>query len=86
MNGLTQEQVKAKFNRAADVLISQGYVAVSPISIYQSVNDWQEATRDNIKTMLECDELHLLPCWQESRSAQLKRDIALRLGMHIKYM
>jgi len=41
--------------------------------------------RNDIKKMLECDEVHMLPDWQESRGAQLERDIALRLGMHVVY-
>jgi Domain of unknown function (DUF4406) len=35
--------------------------------------------------MLQCDEVHLLPCWNESRGAQLERDIAIRLGMNVVY-
>jgi len=48
-------------------------------------SNWDDTVRADIKTMLECDEVHLLPDWQESRGAQLERDIAVRLGMQIVY-
>ena len=49
-----------------------------------------EETRDEtmrfcIGLLLECDELHLLPCWQDSQGARLERDIAMRLNIPIVY-
>ncbi|HXS38248.1 MAG TPA: DUF4406 domain-containing protein [Flavipsychrobacter sp.] len=85
VSGLPREQVKDKFNRVASELSAQGYNVVSPVSITQRSKSWEEAIRSDIKNMLECDEVHLLPCWQESRGARLERDIALRLGMQIVY-
>lgn len=84
--GLPQDQVKEKFSRVISDLSQQGYVVVSPVSLYNQTPNWQDGARDDIKTMLECDELTLLPCWQESQSAQLKRDIAIRLGMNVTYL
>ncbi|NDC41298.1 MAG: DUF4406 domain-containing protein, partial [Chitinophagia bacterium] len=46
---------------------------------------WKDAIKNDIKRMLDCDEVHLLPDWQESRGAQLERDIAIRLGMQVVY-
>ncbi len=85
ISGLPREQVTDKFNRVASELSAQGFNVVSPVSITQRGKSWEEAVRNDIKNMLECDEVHLLPCWQESRGARLERDIALRLGMQIVY-
>jgi hypothetical protein len=41
--------------------------------------------KNDIKKMLECDEVHMLPDWQQSKSAQLERDIAIRLGIPVVY-
>ena len=85
VSGLPEEQVREKFERAASELKEQGHIVMSPVSIDERAEDWEGTLRNDIKTMLDCDEVHLLPCWQESRGAQLERDIALRVGMNIVY-
>ena len=62
-----------------------GYHVVKPDAVTDDTKTWGEAVRNDIKKMLECDEVHLLSDWQDSRGAQLERDIALRLGMQVVY-
>ncbi len=84
VSGLTEAQVREKFARAASQLSEDGNIVLSPVN--DKAESWNSKTlRNSIKTMLDCDEVHLLPCWQESRGAQLERDIALRLGMNVVY-
>jgi hypothetical protein len=83
ISGLPKKQVKNKFNLIAKQLTGQGYKVVKPLAVEDEASD--ETVRNDIKKMLECDELHLLPDWQESRGAQLERDIALRVGMDLVY-
>jgi hypothetical protein len=85
ISGLPKGQVKDKFNLIATRLTGMGYHVVEPSTINDDSLPWDHAVRSEIKKMLECDEVHLLPDWQESRGAQLERDIALRLGMHVVY-
>lgn len=85
MYGLPAEQVREKFERASTDLRNQGYEVVSPASDLHPDDSWESTMRHSIKSMLECDEVHMLPCWQESRGAQLERDIAVRLGMDVVY-
>lgn len=35
--------------------------------------------------MCHCEEVYLLPGWQESQGATLERDVALRLGIKVIY-
>jgi len=79
ITGLPKGIVKDKFNTMARQLSGMGYQVVKP----DAVTD--DAVRNDIKKMLECDEVHLLSDWQDSRGAQLERDIALRLGMQVVY-
>lgn len=83
--GLPAEQVREKFERASARLKDKGYKVISPASEPLPRDNWESTMRQSIKTMLECDEVHMLPCWQESRGAQLERDIAVRLGMNVIY-
>ena len=85
MYGLPESQVREKFEKAAADLEDKGYRVVSPASDMQRGMSWEDTMRHSIKSMLDCDEVHLLPCLQESRGAQLERDIAIRLGMDVVY-
>jgi hypothetical protein len=77
--------VREKFNKIASQLKGMGYNVVKPAAVTDDNKPWDDCVRSDIKKMLECDEVHLLPDWQDSRGAQLERDIALRLGMHVVY-
>jgi hypothetical protein len=85
ISGLPKTAVRDKFNMITSQLKDQGYEVINPQPAYADDITWDEAVRGEIKKMLECDEVHMLPDWQESRGAQLERDIALRLGMEVVY-
>ena len=85
ITGLPKGHVIDKFNMMARELSGMGYQVVKPEAVTDDTKPWGDAVRTDIKKMLECDEVHLLPDWQESRGAQLERDIALRLGMQVVY-
>ena len=86
ITGMPIAQAAQKFNTMAIKLSSMGYNVVKPDALlHQEAAIVNNATRNDIKKMLECDELHLLPGWQQCRGAQLQRDIALRLGMELVY-
>ena len=85
VTGLPKDKVKSKFNMIANQLHGMGYQVVRPIGVGDDTLTWEASMRNDIQKMLECDEVHMLPDWQESRGAQLERDIALRLGMQVVY-
>ena len=85
ITGLPKNNVTEKFNLVENQLSGKGYQVVKPIGLTDDSKTWNDAIRNDIKKMLECDEVHLLPDWQESRGAQLERDIAVRLGMEVVY-
>lgn len=83
ITGLPKTAVQSKFDIIGEELAGKGYQVVKP----EALSDESKASdvRNDIKKMLECDEVHLLSDWQDSRGAQLERDIALRLGMQVVY-
>ena len=85
ITGLPKMDVKDKFDQMAHQLIAMGYHVVEPIGVTDNSKPWDDAIRYDIKKMLECDEVHLLPDWQQSKGAQLERDIAIRLGIQVVY-
>jgi len=85
ITGLPIGEVKQKFNTISNELTEKGYQVVKPLAISGDSRCWDDVIRNDIKQMMECDEVHMLPDWQESRGAQLERDIALRLGIQVVY-
>lgn len=85
ITGLPKSHVTEKFSVVSNQLERAGYSVVNPANVTDEPITWDTAVRNEIKKMLECDEVHMLPDWQESRGAQLERDIALRLGMTVIY-
>lgn len=85
IKGLPKGYVKDKFNMIANRLTRMGYQVVKPAAVTDDTQPWDDVVQSDIKNMLECDEVHLLPDWQESRWAQFEREIALRFGMQIVY-
>lgn len=95
VTGLPIEKVKTKFQNKVNELLAAGYDVVNPVAkvaFYNQyerpdrpLNGWNEEMRFCIKQLMDCDELHLLPCWKDSAGAQLERYIALRLGMPVIY-
>jgi hypothetical protein len=85
ITGLPKKDVKEKFNIVARQLGAMGYHVVEPVAVTDDKTPWDDAVRNDIKHMLECDEVHLLSDWQDSRGAKLERDIAIRLGMQVVY-
>ncbi len=83
--GLPHHDVKVKFDRIASKLKNLGYQVIKPATISDNNPTWEDVMRADIKRLLECDEIHMLPDWQESKGAQLERDIAMRLGMEVVY-
>lgn len=85
ITGLPKSHVKRKFDVIAKELKNLGYKVVKPVAVTDDTKPWEDNARDDIQRMLKCDEVHMAPDWQESRGAQLERDIALRLGMQVIY-
>lgn len=45
---------------------------------------WQEHMRADIRDMMDCNAIHMLPGWRKSRGARLELLIALKLGFAVE--
>ena len=67
ISGLPEAVVKAKYDRAKEVVRSHGYEPVSPIDYISPTTDWHTAMRICIPLMLQCgaytivDPVHTTP-------------------------
>jgi len=89
VTGLPEKEVEAKFANKTKQLTEQGHSVYNPVGQLWAAGlkhePWDVLMKAAIPMMLQCDELHLLPCWKESKGARLERDIAHRLDMPIIY-
>jgi hypothetical protein len=100
VSGMPEHIVKAKFDAKMFELLEKGIFPLNPVLEIKSTNrerqqlglpKWTDKTHRNkimrqcVIWLAECDEIHLLPDWQESKGAIDERDIALKLGIKIVY-
>ncbi len=87
VTGLNNISVSKKFQLKEQELTAQGHIVFNPVRFIEMNKlqhlEWADIMRECITHLMQCDELHLLPCWQISKGATLERDIAHRLGMPI---
>lgn len=86
MSGIAEYNYPA-FEDAAKKLRDLGYIVKSAHEVKHPDNGvpgsitWAEYMRRDIKVLLGCDCICLLPGWSESRGAKLENRIACELGM-----
>ncbi len=86
MSGIPLHNFPA-FEVAASTLRAQGHIVVSPHELepvdHAAPKTWEYYIRQDIKHLMECDHLVLLPSWRESRGAMLEYHIAVVLGFRL---
>jgi hypothetical protein len=75
------------FHEAARLLRAAGYTVTNPAELDAQdagkTLTWEQYMRRDIKALMDCDGVALLPGWTESRGANLETEIAGRLGMKL---
>ena len=83
MSGYPDFNIPA-FNDAAAKLRAKGLQVISPPEIDGSTDKtWDQYLRQDLKALLDCHHIVLMPGWQESRGAKLEHAVAVGLGMRV---
>lgn len=70
------------FLEAARELRARGHEVINPAELGEHDGwTWEQYLRRDIKAMLDCEGIVMLPGWVNSKGASLEYDIANRLGM-----
>jgi hypothetical protein len=69
------------FNAEAARLRALGYDVINPAELNPPGKSWQECMRVDIREMMDCDTLVVMPGWCASSGAHLEIHIAHRVGM-----
>lgn len=70
------------FNRAAAEFRARGYHIENPAE-NPPCDSWGSYMRAAVRQLTTCDRVLMLPGWQESRGAQIERELALDLGIPV---
>lgn len=73
------------FNSAAGQLRALGYEVINPAEKQSELGEltWEEYLREDLRDMLTCDTIALLPGWEASKGAHLELHVAHRVGMAV---
>lgn len=85
MTGLPDLNFPA-FHVAAAELRAQGHTVVNPAEKQEEGQPdmtWSDYMRIDLRMMMDCDTIHMLPGWQESRGAKLEYMVAAELGFEV---
>ena|ERR1700744_4303640 len=75
-----------KFHSAAQRLRSDGYEVINPAEINPNLDaDWTGCMKEDIKQLVDCDGIHMLRGWENSKGASLEHYIAVALGLSVEY-
>lgn len=90
MSGLPEENFPA-FNEAAAKLRAKGFTVVNPAELKVDVTGltgrarWQKFLKADLKVLIDCDAIVMLPGWGSSEGALLERYVARKLGLDVAY-
>lgn len=86
ISGLTPEEYAALFQAAEKRLKEQGNDVINPLNNGVAPGEpWREHMKADIRLLLECDAIYMLPNWELSTGATLERNIAQTLGLEVLY-
>lgn len=74
-----------EFWRAARYVENLGYEAVNPCELNHAGHDqtWESFMRVDLKALMDCEAIYLLPNWHKSVGAKAEFHIAQVLGMDV---
>jgi hypothetical protein len=78
------DTARAKFKEAEDLLQQAGFETVNPLEMCLAMGisgNVYKCMRADIKALLECDVIYMLPDWWDSRGAKLEHEVAYRCGI-----
>lgn len=75
------------FHREAAHYRAQGLEVVNPAEINADPSaGWHECMRADIRELVMCDSIVMLPGWEKSKGASLEHHIAYTLGFTVVYL
>jgi hypothetical protein len=79
-----EAEAPALFQMAEDIIRNMGHEPVNPMKLpHKRAKKWSDFMRTDIRHLMGCQAIWLLPNWQKSRGARIECLIATKLGFVI---
>ncbi len=80
ITGLPLQEVRDKFARAKEDVMKMGYIPVSPLENgLPDSAEWIDHMEADIRLLMGCEAIYLLPDWRESVGARIEACMAEEL-------
>lgn len=78
-------EAEAKFEQAENYVRELGLTPVNPMKLlpFAPEHTWHDYMAEDIKHLLFCDGILMLPCWTDSKGAKLEYLIAEHIELKI---
>lgn len=87
VTGLDLVKVKAQFEKAERYFEELGYQVVNPMKdIIDESHPWEYYMRNDIKALMDCTKIAMLPGWGDSKGARLEKYLADQLGFSVEFL
>lgn len=91
ITGLDRIVARRAFTEAASALAAQGHEPVNPFDIPNPPgcpcislrHDWACCLRKDIRVLVDCDAILMLPGWEASHGARLELTVASAVGLKV---
>lgn len=84
ITGLKPSSAKNAFDVCDRKLTAQGYETVNPMAmVYDPKKEYDQAMKECISLLIDCDAIYLMSNWQSSKGAILEHMIASVIGIEI---
>lgn len=81
-----EDSACAIFEKAGNELVKSGYKVVNPMKLpHDHDKRWESYMKEDLKALMDCDEIFMLENWETSRGAKIEYDLASKLGIKISY-
>lgn len=84
ITGLEEKEALRIFCEAETELVNKGFIVFNPMTIeHNHDKSWSNYMKTDIKALMECDAIYMLPNWNTSKGAKIERQLAIDLGMKV---
>lgn len=86
ITGLELSDAQKLFENAEKEM-SQFYDVVNPMKLrHDHDQTWESYMKEDIKAMMDCQFICMLPNWEQSKGAKIEKDLAESLRMPVIYL
>ncbi|WP_346236718.1 DUF4406 domain-containing protein [Niabella insulamsoli] len=82
----SESDAEEKFQDAESKVAAMGLIPVNPMTInHEHDLTWESYMKEDLKALLDCQAIYMLPCWKDSKGATIEHNLALELGLTVIY-